>query len=33
MTLEEKPLAHRLFVMWRAQDLQSVTEVCRQLGP
>lgn len=32
MTLEEKVLAHRLFVMRRAQELQSVTEACRQLG-
>jgi len=32
MTLEERVLALRLFVMHRAQDLGSVTEACRQLG-
>ena len=32
MTLEEKVLVHRLFVMQRAEELQSVTEACRQLG-
>jgi transposase InsO family protein len=32
MTLEEKVLVHRLFVMQRAQALQNVTEACRQLG-
>lgn len=32
MTLEQKVLALRLFVMQRAQELRSVTEACRQLG-
>ena len=32
MTLEERVLALRLFVMHRAQELGSVTEACRQLG-
>jgi transposase InsO family protein len=32
MTLEEKVLALRLFVMRRAEELKSVTEACRQLG-
>lgn len=32
MTLEEKVLALRLFVMRRAAELDSVTEACRQLG-
>lgn len=32
MTLEERILALRLFVMGRAQELGSVTEACRQLG-
>jgi transposase InsO family protein len=32
MTLEEKVLALRLFVMRRAQELKSVTKACQQLG-
>lgn len=32
MTLEEKVLVFRLFVMRRAQDLRNVTEACHQLG-
>jgi len=32
MTLEEKVLAQRLFVMRRAQELGNVTEARRQVG-
>jgi transposase-like protein len=32
MTLEEKVLAQRLFVMRRAQELANVTAACEQLG-
>jgi transposase InsO family protein len=32
MTLEEKVLAQRLFVIRRAEELQNVTEACQQLG-
>ncbi len=32
MTLEERVLALRLFVMRRAQELKSVTAACQQLG-
>lgn len=33
MILEEKVLAQRLFVMRRAQELENVTEACRQPDP
>lgn len=32
MTLEQKVLALRLFVMRRAAELKNVTEACRQIG-
>ena len=32
MTLEEKVLALRLFVMRRAAELENVSEACHQLG-